>query len=234
MSPSDRKATELIAAGRSVAGPSPEQRAAMKRAVIAAVAAAPVVAVGAARARGAAKVTTVKLVVVTLGVVGAAAVSWWVQASESTPPRPTPIVSPMPAARPEPRRDPVVESPAPAPSSAPTQVRPRPPPPRPGPGPVTGSAVSAEKPTLDAEVTALTEAMAEVDAQHHAAALTALAKYKAHFPNGVLASEAGVVEVLALCGLDRVTEAKARATELRETDAANPSLRRLANSCVAP
>jgi hypothetical protein len=84
--------------------------------------------------------------------------------------------------------------------------------------------------TLSREVAALSSAMGAVDGKHFAAALDQLTNYRAEFPVRALDTEASVVEVLALCGLGRVDEARAAAASL---PANNPAVRRLERSCIA-
>jgi hypothetical protein len=96
----------------------------------------------------------------------------------------------------------------------------------------TGNDVPARA-QLEQEAVTLSSAMADVDANRHAEALAALAKYEQNFPAGSLRTEASVIEVLALCGLGRVSEAQALAEFLAQRDPQNPSRRRLERSCVA-
>lgn len=62
----------------------------------------------------------------------------------------------------------------------------------------------------------------------------ALAQTDAHaerFPSGVLRRERFAAQALALCGLDRFTEAQAAAASLRAEDPASPYLERISAAC---
>jgi hypothetical protein len=92
----------------------------------------------------------------------------------------------------------------------------------------------ASAPSIAAEIQALDKALAEVDAGRWAQALDLLARYRASFPQGALATEARTLEVLALCGHGRTDEAKALGRGLLDGAAASPTLMRLRHSCIAP
>jgi len=126
-----------------------------------------------------------------------------------TPPAATRIATP---------REPGTQGPS-APAATPP-LEATPPPPR---APVDDA-------TLSKEIAAVSRAMGAVDAKTWAVALAQVSSYRATFPAGALETEASVVEVLALCGLGRVDEARAAAASL---PANNPAVRRLERSCIA-
>lgn len=93
----------------------------------------------------------------------------------------------------------------------------------------------AEEPaaSLALEVELLQEAEAALRERAFARALAALGRYRAEHATGVLLVESQVLEVLALCGLERPLDAARVASNItRSTD--NPALHRLAASCVDP
>ncbi len=92
----------------------------------------------------------------------------------------------------------------------------------------------AEDPALAQEVASLSGAMADVDAKRFHEALDRLQRYRSEFPSGALATEARVLDVLALCGLGRVDDAKAVVSALPQSAANNPAMRRIESSCAFP
>ncbi len=252
MSSLSPEARKLMENSRSAGGPTSAQRAAMRNAVLGAVlvptaAAATATAtastgatvVGGVKATGLA--LALKLSVVVVSVAVGATVTWKGVAPAAPVPEVAPVVvAARPAVVVPPPPEPMVEAPevaeevAPAPApvviAKPSRVEKAPvivaetmvpPPPAP---------VVAEDPTLSQEVAALAGAMGAVDNKQFGVALQQLQTYRAAFPTGALETEASVLEVLALCGLNRVDEARAAAKSL---PANNPAVRRLERSCIA-
>ena len=135
-----------------------------------------------------------------------------------TGPQPGVAETPPAAARIATPREPGTQGPSAPAATAPLEATP--PPPR---APVDDA-------TLSKEIAAVSRAMGAVDAKTWAVALAQVSAYRATFPAGALETEASVVEVLALCGLGRVDEARAAAASL---PANNPAVRRLERSCIA-
>lgn len=240
LSPESRK---LIEHSRHAGGPTAAQRAAMKTAILGAVlipGAAAASTAGAVKAAGLSVAAKIGLVVAAVSVSGL--VTWQVMASSPVEPvavvaeavaEPVveeiaaPVAAPVPEEVPE-----VVVPPAPVAVPKPVVVK-RPvvvaaPPPPPAPIIPTEKEVEA---TLAKEVAALAGAMGAVDGKQFTVALEQVSGYRDAFPNGLLETEAGVLEVLALCGLKRVDEAREAARSLPVN---NPAVRRLERSCIRP
>ncbi len=240
MSELSPEARQLLDATRSAGGPSAAQRLAMKKAVLSSVAApAAVVAVKAGLG------LKLGVAAVALGMAAAAYVALS-PAAEELPERsrgPAPV-----SELPEPSRGPalVVEAPAPEPEPepAPVVVAVKPPAPKPVavavvavPEPIAESPPAPPPPvpavvdeaTLSREVSAIEEANETVREGRFDDALTQLGHYADEFPSGALATEAAVVKVIALCGLNRVDEARAIGAKLPTN---NPAVRRLEHSCI--
>lgn len=90
----------------------------------------------------------------------------------------------------------------------------------------------AEEEGLRVELLSLDRAVKAVDAERFQEALSAARAFRGRYPTSDFLTEAGVVEVLALCGLARVDEARAAEAALPATAAQNPVVRRLENSCA--
>jgi len=242
---------ELIEHSRHAGGPTAAQRAAMKHAIVAAVlipSAAAASTAGAVKAAGLSVATKLGLVVAAVSVGGW--VTWQVMASSAEPILvPLPVVTaaleppvvreePVVVAMPEEIAE-VISPPAPAPvviakpavkplvvvAAVEPEVRPAPP------APVLVPTEKEVEATLAKEVAALAGAMGAVDGKQFAVALEQVSGYREAFPKGLLETEAGVLEVLALCGLKRVDEAREAARSLPVN---NPAVRRLERSCIRP
>ena len=255
MSSLSPEARKLLEASRSAGAPSAAQRVAMKQAVLASVvlpgtAAAVSSAATGAKAAGLALATKVGLVIAVVAI-GAVAVMRLtaptpfeqqaldaldahqaaraqppvperaeLQAEETPPPPQQPAVPGVVAPRLAPARV-AVPPPAAPPPAAPVVVEALPPPP---------ARTAVDEATLSREIAALSGAMGAVDSKTYAVALEQLTQYRSAFPTGLLETEASVLEVLALCGLGRVDEARAAGQSL---PANNPAVRRLERSCIA-
>jgi hypothetical protein len=229
------EAQRLLDESRKVGGPTAAQRATMKSVVMGAGLATGTAAAGTAAAKTVGAGLGVKLMVVAVVVVVGATVAWKAKEPETVK---TAVVVPraiVPAPLPEPVR--VIEVPAPV------VVAPEPPPhavikPKPVPAaePQVAEFVAPAREPIDTsasltlEMRAMTNAMNEIDGKRYAAALEQVDAYRARFPSGQLTTEAGVMQVLALCGLGRVEEARAAAEVLPRE---NPTVHRLDSSCVA-
>lgn len=125
-------------------------------------------------------------------------------------------------------------APAPAPS-----VEPAPSPPiaaRPEAPPVESAARERNDLTdrqLREELSVLQQAMAYRDAADWSGVLAALEVYRARFSAPKLSVEATALEVLALCGQDRVGEARELGRRLAAMAPRSPALRGLSSSCIA-
>ncbi len=138
----------------------------------------------------------------------------------SRPVRALVVAPPAVRAAPEGLTPAPVESDAPAVTSAPVTALPT--------APVRAA------PSIAAEIKALDETLAAIDAGRWAQALDMLARYRASFPQGALATEARTLEVLALCGLGRADDARALGRGLLRDAATSPTISRLRHSCIAP
>jgi hypothetical protein len=85
---------------------------------------------------------------------------------------------------------------------------------------------------LAAEIALVRKARAALDAGDARAALGLSTQHSARFPGGVLAQEAAVIRVLALCEMGRAAEAGAIARHLEQTSKRSPHLDRLRGSCA--
>lgn len=252
MSSLSPEARKLLESSRHAGGPTSAQRAAMKSAVLGAVlvpgaaAGSTAAAVSGAKATGLGLAAKLGLALVVVGL--GAAVTWQLVApvpveavahvalADSLPPVPPEVIAavePLEVVEPQPT---AVEEPRPSPLQPPRAVVPRLAAPRaevvtadPDQPPVTPPA-AVEDPTLARELAALSGAMGAVDSRQFAVALEQLSTYRAAFPSGALGTEAGVLEVMALCGLGKVEEARTAAHSLPSN---NPAVRRLERSCIS-
>ncbi len=249
MSDLSPEARALLESTRRAGGPTAAQRAAMKKAVVAATLApasaaastgASTTVTTGAKATGLWLAAKLGLVLVALGGLGAA-VAWKLPALGQ---QSAPVWTPPPAAEvappalqvdavkaeliePEAMLPPLqVVPPAPIRVAKAAKVESVPSQDEVPPAPVAPH----EEATLSREVAALSRAMKAVDEKQYAAALEQVAGYRAEFPTGALGTEAGVVEVLALCGTGQADAARAAAQSL---PANNPAVRRLERSCIA-
>lgn len=90
-----------------------------------------------------------------------------------------------------------------------------------------------ESDTIKEELQLLRTARAALDRNQPAGALDALDLHRRRFPKGVLRQERITAEVLALCMLGRVEEARTSARQLASIAPSSPHLARLRNSCVS-
>lgn len=109
----------------------------------------------------------------------------------------------------------------------------RSPTPTPAPEPV-GPRMDGDSATLDAELAALQGALKAAQGERWGEALIDVAAYRRAFPRGVLRVEFDALEVLGLCGLERIDEAQHSARRLVVSEASsNPAVQRLRSSCAA-
>lgn len=104
----------------------------------------------------------------------------------------------------------------------------------PAPVPEVGSRSTGGAAGLPLEMEALDRAVRALDAERFDEGLAQAREFLRHFPRSELVTEARVVEVLALCGLERVDEARAVAASVPLSEAWNPAVRRLESSCAPP
>lgn len=171
---------------------------------------------------------------------------------QSRSPRVVPTAPSVPSLSPEPEREPTrtpsvqIASP-PTPAEQPRVVRspparplaPLPTPPtldlaRPSPNSSAPAKAGGPRGTADDEVTALGAALDAMEAERPAEALIIVRRAREHNPNGVLRPELALAEVLALCALSHVDEARAAAEGIPDVDKTPLVLERLRGSCVAP
>ncbi|MBX7114835.1 MAG: hypothetical protein K1X64_10965 [Myxococcaceae bacterium] len=93
-------------------------------------------------------------------------------------------------------------------------------------------AVTARGPSLEGELKLLNEAQRAATEHEAEKSLRVLEDYAAQFPNGVLREEAMVLNVIALCELERVDDAKTIARRLIELSPSAPVALRVKASCV--
>ncbi len=105
-------------------------------------------------------------------------------------------------------------------------------PPLPAPEPPARAPRAADPEGLRRELEALDRAVRAVDEERFAEGLAAARAFQGQYPRSEFATEARVVEVLALCGLARVDEARSVSAALPTSAAGNPALRRLEHSCA--
>lgn len=170
--------------------------------------------------------------------------------SEAADPTPPPIettAAPDPAPRAP--RAPAAAPPEPAADLPVTVSAVAPPPPAPpdtrrpaeastqatrGATPRTDPPPPAESPqTLTAELEAVSSAQRALRSSKHAEALRAVRAYQREFPDGQLADEAAAIEIEALCGMDSIDEARARAKAFATTFPSSLQRAKVDRSCGA-
>ena len=107
------------------------------------------------------------------------------------------------------------------------------------PPPVAGVERPAPKPVplvlpTARELAVLRSALDRIDALEWNEGLAFLDRHDAEFSEGALRDEAGVLRVLALCGLEQVSAAFDVAAQVRARSPKSPALARLSGSCVSP
>jgi hypothetical protein len=230
------RAKELMRQASRGGGPTDQQRRALKRTVMGAVL-APAVA--------AAATTKFVLAGLLVGAIGAGGIAASVVFSsharrseppaaearvigssvEATPTAPVVSAAPSPEATPVPSKKPLaVEAPEASPSVR-QQALPRS-------APEIGTPPASEATGLALELQTLDRAVRAVDADHFDEGLVAARGFLRDYPASEFAIEARVVEVLALCGLSRIDEARSAAARLPPGASLNPAVRRLDDSCA--
>lgn len=121
-----------------------------------------------------------------------------------------------PAAQPLPTAS---EAPTPTPEIAPAEVPP-------------SRTRGTSSDSSAAEVTALADALEALEAGDAQAALDTARTARRAFPTGVLRPELLVIEIEALCKLDRPTEAKAVADAMTSSERTPLVIEKLRRSCV--
>lgn len=258
MSEMSPEARSLIGEARALDGPTDEDRARVKRHVLAAIAGGAGVATsavaGSAAASSAAAAGTVAAgttatslgvkVVIALIVATAALTTTYAVTHE---PEPEPAEAPIPAA-PEPEL--IVDVPAPARSEArpeveeaaveeavepePSAARPRRAPRavRPPTQPAQPAQAPVATPTaLSGEVALLRRAQRSMNSGDPGAALRSLEEHARRFPSGHMEEEREAARVVALCRAGRATEARAIASRFLAERPASPLAARVRAAC---
>lgn len=226
------RAKELMRQASRGGGPTDQQRRALKRTVMGAVL-APAVA--------AAATTKFVLTGLLVGAIGGAGIAASVvfsgharrseppAAETRLPPQTPPVAAaapPAPQATQEGTPAPIaVESPRVAPSVRQQRALPQS-------VPEIGAPLASDATGLALELQTLDRAIRAVDADHFDEGLVAARGFLRDYPASEFAIEARVVEVLALCGLSRVDEARQAAGRLPAAASRNPAVRRLDDSCA--
>jgi hypothetical protein len=134
--------------------------------------------------------------------------------------------APGPVAQPEPRTPPLPSTPATLPTPTPQPARQAP-----STGPVSGDR-AAEKNTLGDEAHLLSQVFHAMQSGAPERALSLLDEHAARYPEGTMRAEASTERVLALCSLGRVEEARSEGARFLRSFPTDPLVTRVRSSCA--